>query len=222
MGYLKDETIHYLSWPSWEFFINPPLKTNHLTLDKLFPSLKRPKESKCLMIADPPNFLPSLVGLRSAQSKVDCLSILEGIPFDPDTEGNLKNQIKEGVSKQATAPDRGYLILGLYSLSMMEEKEINSLILDAEKRNRDMLSLLMGPDEDQEEQVETNERQSSNQIPDNLAEGIMKVWFRLASTVLLPGDRLWADSDQFGELLKQSHISVKNTTDEFYTNEHNL
>jgi hypothetical protein len=230
LGSFQDETIHYLSWPAWEFFINPPTHTNMPTLDKLFPSLKRPKDSRCLIIGDPPNFLAALGSLRSAQTGVDLASVLEGFPFDPESEGNLKRQIRKGKPEKAQTPDRGYLILGLFSLAMMEEKEINSLIKDAEKRNREMLSQLMGSEETPKTPTAPNDSDNSVSFsnnsgkffPDNLAEGIMKTWFRMASSVLQPNDRLWTDSEQFQELLMRRHIKVPNTSGQFFYDEHNL
>jgi hypothetical protein len=230
LGSFQDETIHYLSWPAWEFFINPPPHTNMPTLDKLFPSLKRPKDSRCLIIGDPPNFLAALGSLRSAKTGADLASILEGLPFDPESEGNLKRQIKEGKPEKTQSPDRGYLILGLFSLAMMEEKEINSLIQDAERKNREMLSQLMGTEGYSDTQTASNSQAdppSANTntgkfFPDNLAEGIMKTWFRMASSVLKPNDRLWTDSEQFQELLMRQHIKVPNTSGQFFYDEHNL
>jgi hypothetical protein len=243
LGSFQEETVYYLSWPAWEFCLNPPPNTKAPALYKIFPSLKRPDKSECLMIDEPPNFLNSLSSLRAAMTKGDLESVLRGLPYDREDEFTLKTQIKKGTSEKVEGHSMGYLTLSLYTIAMMEEAEIHSIMKEAEKRNRDMLSRLIGPDgpkvdlENPEADDLSNDPSTlgvdflENSHPETaqgkvfsekLAKGIINAWFKLASGVLHENDRLFTDSEQFQEILTTKYIKVPNKNGQFYYHEHNL
>jgi hypothetical protein len=222
---------HYLSWPSWEFFVYPPDAARNPGASSLFSSLRDRGLSRPLLIPDPPNFLPSLAALRGAGSPETMRALLDGPPLDPSGEGNLKRQILAGGPEAPAGPDRGYLTLALFTLAELEEGEIDLLFLKAMRKNRDMLSTLMGPPDDQDDdggdggfgeddpgedpEAEPAPGPSPRALPEKHALALQRTWLRLAAPALIPGDRLWAAREEFRELLAKSFPLAPNSEGEF-------
>jgi hypothetical protein len=137
--------VHYLSWPSWEFFLDPPKESGAQGVYGSFPTMKRAGRGEALLISEPPRFLESLAALRSAPTPQAMRTLLERAPLDPTEAERIKKGIELGHSAEPEAPDRAHLILGLFTLAEIEEREIHELCLRAWRRNQDMLSSLMGP-----------------------------------------------------------------------------
>ncbi|MDR2339629.1 MAG: hypothetical protein LBF40_05810 [Deltaproteobacteria bacterium] len=232
---------HYLSWPSWEFFIRPPDNAANAGIDQLFSGLRDPKGSKALLIDDPPNFLNSLVTLRHAHTPQDMRAGSGGLPFDTGSEGDLKRQIAAGKADKPPSPDKGYLILALFTLGELEEREINLLCLKALKNNQEMLSSLIGPVDDPSDGGNGSGAPSeglglpgaaeghagilghpARVLPERLAKSILRTWLRLAAKVLSPGDRLWSCREEFQELLGRSYTKVPGQDGQYVYHEHNI
>ncbi|MDR2199341.1 MAG: hypothetical protein LBR53_07815 [Deltaproteobacteria bacterium] len=222
----KGEDPFYLSWPSWEGFLGrgeAPRPVGD------FPRLRTLNNARPLLIPDPPNFTRSFSALIKSGSAEVRAALLEGPPFPPAREGDLKRQILSGRVLPEEGPDRGYLLLALHGYSLLEEEESNRLTRRALAKKEGMLRLFRDPafapeenDAFQEEPEEDSLEEREADLKDGWEEDsgdasspgegrifsekqaatLLKTWFRLGGALLRPGDRLLARRPEFRELLE--------------------
>jgi hypothetical protein len=190
-----------------------------------------PESSEAIPIADPPRFLDSLKALRGSPGPQPFQSVLGSLPFDPSGEGDLKRQIRLGRAEGQQAPDRAHLLLALFTLSGLEEMEIDLLCGSARERNREMLSRLVGPEDDDDGDDWEGDGEGpgapegppvARPLSEKHALALYRAWLRLAKDSLRPGDRLLAGREEFQELLGKSLPGVPDTKEQYLYHEHNL